>query len=65
MSHLVFRLSSRKPETFENSAYAQALSLQALGDPPPGFSGLTLVQTAKRCGSPGIWEPTRQSLQIQ
>ena len=36
-SHLAFQLSSRKPETFENSAYAQALSLEALGDPPLRF----------------------------
>lgn len=47
--HLAFLLSSTKPETFKNSSYAQSLSLEALGDPPLGFLGLTLVQIAKKC----------------
>lgn len=53
-SHLVFQLSSRKPETFETSAYAQALSLEALADPPLGFLGLTLVRTAKNVKALGF-----------
>lgn len=63
--HLAFPLSSKKPEIFENSAYAQSLVLEALGDPHLGFSGLTLVWISKKCRNPGMWESTRQTLQIQ
>lgn len=65
--HLAFLLSSMKPETFENSAYAQSLRLEALGDPLLGSSGLRLVQIAKRMwifANAGIQE-SRQTLQIQ
>lgn len=46
-----------KPETFENSAFVQSLSLEALGDFCLGFLGLTLVQIAKKYENLKALEP--------
>lgn len=46
-----------KPETIENSAYVQSLSLEALGDFCLGFLGLTLVQIAKKYENLKALEP--------